>query len=87
MKPSSSSAEPRRFKIPKRFTPFVFAFYMAAIMGLLMCSTIVAVSTGFSAGYPARVFKAYSLAMPIAFCCELLLRPLVTKLVAATVEH
>ena len=56
-------------------------------MGLLMCSTIVAVSTGFSAGYPARVIKAYSLAMPIAFCCVLLLRPLVTKLVAATVEH
>lgn len=62
-------------------------FYMATIMGMLMCSTIVAISTGFSLGYAGRVFKAYSVAMPIAFCCVLLLKPLVSKLVVATVVH
>lgn len=87
MKSSDFRTESSSFKIPKRFTPFVFAFYMAAIMGMLMCSTIVAISTGFSAGYVGRVFKAYSVAMPIAFCCVLLLKPLVGKLVAATVVH
>ena len=46
--PSTSSPSDRssRFRLHKRFTPLVFAFYMAAIMALLMCGVIVAAKDG-----------------------------------------
>ena len=42
----SSSPTPSRWKLHRRFVPVVFAFYMAMIMALLMCATIVGVQTG-----------------------------------------
>lgn len=77
---------PARRKLPRRFTPFVFAFYMAGIMALLMCGVIVGASTGLGGGYARRVLDAYLLAMPVAFGCVLLVRPVVARLVAATVQ-
>lgn len=77
---------PSRFKLHRRFTPVVFSFYMAAIMALLMCSTIVAAQGGWGPGYVSHVLQAYALAMPIAFLCVLLVRPLVMRLVAWTVH-
>ncbi|MFZ6746202.1 DUF2798 domain-containing protein [Undibacterium sp. JH2W] len=74
------------WKLPTRYTQQVFAFYMAAIMALLMSAVIVAANTGISGGFLLRVFNAYKLAMPIAFCCVLLARPLVMKLVSITVR-
>lgn len=74
-------------KLPRSFTPYVFSFYMATIMALLMCGTIVAVQAGFGPGYWASVFKTYALAMPVAFCCVLLVRPLVLRMVALTVAR
>lgn len=73
-------------KLPRRFTPLVFSFFMAAIMGALMCSAIVALTTGVGDGYALRVLHAYSVGMPVAFCCVLLVRPVVMKLVSWTVE-
>lgn len=72
--------------VPAKYTPYVFAFYMAGTMALLMSAVLVAVNTGLSAGYVGRVFKAYLLAFPIAFCCVLLIRPIVAKWVAYTVR-
>ena len=88
MNSSSSSASSRlsTLKLHRRYTPFVFAFYMAGIMAFLMCCTIVAANSGLSAGYLQRVLSAYALAMPVAFCCVMLVRPLVLKLVALTVH-
>lgn len=74
-----------KYKLPKRFTPVVFAFYMSAIMALLMCIVIVAINTGVSGNYLYRVIKAYELAMPIAFVVLQVVRPIVFKLVEATV--
>lgn len=79
------TTRPRR-RLPRRFASVVFAFYMAAIMALLMCGVIVAASTGFDAQYHLRVARAYLLAAPVAFCCVLVVRPLVGRLVAATVH-
>ena len=76
---------PRR-KLHHRLTPIVFAFYMAAIMALLMCCVIVAANSGIDATYPLRVMRAYAVAMPAAFCCVLVVRPLVMRMVAATVH-
>lgn len=77
-----AAVKPSR-KLHKRFTPWVFAFYMA----FFMCCIIVAVNGGLSAGYWWTVLKAYAVAMPSAFCCVVLVRPVVMRLVAATVHH
>ena len=73
------------WKLSAKYTPQVFAFFMAAIMALLMSGVIVAANSGLAAGYIFRVLNAYKLAMPVAFICVLLVRPLVMKLVALTV--
>ncbi|MCC4594969.1 DUF2798 domain-containing protein [Xanthomonas campestris pv. phormiicola] len=79
-------AAPRRLNLGVRATPFVFAFYMATIMAMLMCLVITAANAGLGEDYLQRVFGAYRLAMPTAFCCILVVRPLVMRLVAATVH-
>lgn len=76
----------RRRRLHVNATPYVFAFYMSAIMAMLMCAAIVGINSGLSDGYVQRVLGAYVFAMPIAFGCVLLVRPLVVRLVAATVE-
>lgn len=73
-------------RIPTRFTPVVFAFYMAGIMAMLMCLVIVAAGSGIGNGYLLRVLHAYQLAMPVAFICVMIVRPFVVKLVALTVK-
>ncbi|MGH8382965.1 DUF2798 domain-containing protein [Pseudomonas sp.] len=76
----------RRRKLGVRTTPYVFAFYMSAIMALLMCFVITAANAGIDAYYLSNVLKAYQLAMPVAFACVLVVRPIVLKLVAWTVH-
>lgn len=76
----------RRGKLHPRCTPYVFAFYMATIMAFLMCCVVVATQAGFAPGYWTRVLYGYLVAMPVAFCCVIAIRPAVTRLVAATVR-
>ncbi|MBF4990474.1 DUF2798 domain-containing protein [Methylophilus sp. QUAN] len=73
-------------KVPKRFTPYVFAFFMAGIMAFLMSMVIVAANSGIQTGYVLHVLHAYALAMPVAFCCVLVVRPIVMHLVARLVD-
>lgn len=75
-----------KMKIPKRYTHYVFAFFMAGIMALLMCMVIVAANSGLSLGYLQRVIHAYVLAMPVAFVCVLIVRPIVVRLVTLVVK-
>ncbi|MDH0048440.1 DUF2798 domain-containing protein [Comamonas terrigena] len=84
--PTSTPTARARRKLPRPYAPVVFAFYMSAIMALLMCAAIVGINSGLSDGYVQRVLGAYVFAMPIAFGCVLLVRPLVVRLVAATVD-
>lgn len=81
----STPTRPSR-KLHRRFAPVMFAFYMAGIMAFLMSCVIVGAHSGIDAGYLQRVLKAYALAMPVAFSCVMVVRPLVGKLVAATVS-
>jgi len=85
MNPPTRSRYPLK-KLPAAATPIVFAFYMAAIMALLMCTVIVGSARGFSVALPAQVLHAYAFAMPVAFICVLLVRPLVLRLVRWTVQ-
>ncbi|WP_249673945.1 DUF2798 domain-containing protein [Pseudomonas abieticivorans] len=76
----------RTFKLSRRTTPYIFAFYMASIMAFLMCLVITAAEFGLGADYLANVLSAYRVAMPAAFVCVLIVRPIVAKLVAWTVH-
>ncbi len=77
----------RRRKLPARLTPVVFAFYMSAIMAALMSLIITAVNQGFDDLYLLNALHAYEVAMPSAFLCVMMVRPLVMKLVAGTVAE
>lgn len=72
--------------VPAKYTQYVFAFYMAGIMAFLMSGVLVAVNTGIHNGYFGRIIKAYLISFPIAFCCVIIVRPFVMKLVAWTVK-
>ena len=76
----------RDWRLPARLMPLVFAFWMAAIMALVMCTVITVANTGIDARLPGRVLQAYVLAMPVAFFCVLLIRPLVARLVRLCVR-
>ena len=84
--PLYSRARYADIRIPTRYTPAVFAFFMAAIMAMLMCLVIVGANSGLGTGYASRVLLAYQLAMPVAFICVMAVRPIVMKLVAITVK-
>ncbi|MBB4007225.1 DUF2798 domain-containing protein [Allorhizobium taibaishanense] len=77
----------RRYKLHHRTAPVVSAFFMAGIMALIMCTAIAAVNGGVTADLPARTLRAYAFAMPTAFLCVLLVRPLVVRLTAWIVHH
>lgn len=83
----SNLSQPRsRRKLRPSATPYAFAFYMSSIMALLMCFVITAANAGVDAQYLSNVLKAYQLAMPVAFVCVLMVRPVVLRLVALTVH-
>ncbi|WP_041521571.1 DUF2798 domain-containing protein [Gilvimarinus agarilyticus] len=73
-------------KLHPRYTAVAFSFYMASIMALLMCALITAVNRGVDDAFLSWVWKAYQVAMPCAFICVLMVRPLVLKLVRWTVQ-
>lgn len=75
-----------RFRLPKWATPYVFALYMATIMAFLMCLVITGVEFGINGHYMENVKNAYRVAMPAAFVCVLVVRPVVSRLVAWTVR-
>lgn len=72
--------------IPARFGQLAFAFYMAALMAFLMTMVLVFINTGFDEHFWQRALRSYLIAMPIAFICVLLVRPLVVKLIQVTVK-
>lgn len=82
----TSRATRRPLKLGVRATPYVFAFYMSSIMAMLMCFVITAANSGIDEQYLGNVLKAYQLAMPVAFACVLVVRPIVVRLVAWTVH-
>ena len=83
--PSTTTALSPR-KLSARATPYVFALYMATIMAFLMSLVITAANFGIESDYLSNALHAYKLAMPVAFLCILVVRPIVVKLVALTVH-
>lgn len=81
-KASSKALLFSRRKLSARATPYVFALYMATIMALLMSLVITAANSGIEVDYLSNALHAYKLAMPVAFLCILVVRPIVLKLVS-----
>ncbi|UYG08681.1 DUF2798 domain-containing protein [Halomonas sp. M4R1S46] len=84
---ASRDSGKRRAGLPRRLAPLVFAFYMSALMTLLMSLVITAVNGGVGPDYLAAVARAYVRAMPVAFAGVLMVRPLVSRLVAWTIAE
>lgn len=84
-KPAKSKSEILP-KLHSKFTSIAFAVYMSAIMAFLMCLLITAANNGISTTYIGEVWHAYQIAMPCAFICILIVRPLVMKLVKISVH-
>ncbi len=82
----SEISKPGRRKLPARFTPVVFAFYMSGIMAMLICLVVTAANNGIHVDYLERVMAAYKLAMPVAFVAVMIVRPIVMRLVNLTVN-
>ena len=74
-------------KLAPKYMPIVFAFYMSLIMAFLMSLIIVAANSGIADHYLQQVLHAYRIAMPSAFVCILIVRPLVMRLVKLTVNN
>ena len=83
---ASNTSFIRRIRLPKRATPYVFSLYMATIMAFLMCLVITLAEFGLNEHYLMNVMNAYQVAMPSAFLCVLIVRPMVARLVAWTVH-
>lgn len=81
-----SSLQVSSRKLHPKYTPIVFAFYMSLIMAFLMSLIIVAANSGIADRYLEQVLHAYRIAMPSAFVCILIVRPLVMSLVKHTVK-
>ncbi len=72
-------------KLPYKFSSLAFAFYMATIIAFMMCLLLTAINTGVDTRFIQRVLSTYVIAMPVAFACVVLVRPLVLYLVSKTV--
>ncbi|WP_122313734.1 DUF2798 domain-containing protein [Pseudomonas cichorii] len=83
---SRSNRNTALFRLPKRSAPYVFALYMATIMAFLMCLVITVAEFGIDEHYMENVMNAYRVAMPAAFLCVIVVRPIVARLVAWTVH-
>ncbi len=75
-----------KVRFPKHTSPYIFALYMATIMAFLMSLVITFAEFGIGADYMINVMNAYKVAMPAAFVCILVVRPMVVKLVGLTVH-
>ncbi|MBK4723701.1 DUF2798 domain-containing protein [Pantoea agglomerans] len=75
-----------RMRLPKHTSPYIFALYMATIMAFMMSLVITLAEFGMGPHYMESVMNAYKVAMPAAFVCILVVRPIVIRLVGLTVH-
>ena len=74
------------WKVPARFAPVAFAFFMSVLVAFLMCVALTVINTGVDGDFLLRVLRSYAVAWPVAFTSVLATRPLVLKLVSLTVN-
>lgn len=72
-------------RLPPRFAPVAFSFYMSGLVAFVMSLALTALNTGLDGGYLARALQGYLAAWPVGFLSVLAVRPLVMRLVTMTV--
>lgn len=77
---------PSPYKLPSKLTGAAFAFYMSAIVALIMTAALTALNVGVDRDFSTSVLRGYLVAWPVAFLSVLLVRPLVVRLVSWTVD-
>ena len=73
-------------RLPNQFSSLAFAFYMSFIIAFIMSLVLTMVNSGVDSSFLLRALKAYTVAMPVAFVCVIVVRPIVVRLVLLTVE-
>jgi hypothetical protein len=59
---------------------------MSVIIAFIMSLVLSMVNSGVDSSFLFRALKAYTVAMPVAFVCVIVVRPIVVRLVLLTVE-
>ncbi len=68
-------------KIPRRYAPVLFAFFMSTSLSGALSAAITAVNTGLGTGFVGRWLHAYALAWSFAFPAVTAVAPRVRALV------
>ncbi|WP_372740785.1 DUF2798 domain-containing protein [Neptunomonas sp.] len=73
--------------IPKKYTSYVFSFFMALLMSCLMSLLISIFNVGLVDGIILIWLKAWSFAFSVAFPMIIIVSPAVRKLVSLVVDN
>ncbi|MGL4767453.1 MAG: DUF2798 domain-containing protein [Formosimonas sp.] len=74
-------------KIHPKHTPLLTALFMSFFMGGLMAGVVTLINQGYSPMFFTQWASAFVRVWPIAFVLLFILRPLVSKIVAALVAQ
>ena len=69
-------------KIPARYGNLLFGAMLSFIMVAIVSGTVVLINQGIDSEFPARWFKGFITAWPIAFPTVLVVAPFVRRVVA-----
>lgn len=73
--------------IPKKYTPYVFSFFMALLMSCIMSLVISIFNVGLAENILSIWLKAWGFAFIVAFPIVTFISPIVRKLVSLVVEN
>jgi hypothetical protein len=73
--------------IPKKYTPYVFSFFMALLMSCIMSGVICIHNLGFVDNIVAIWLKAWGFAFVVAFPVVIVVSPIVKRLVSLVVSE
>ncbi len=68
-------------RIPRRYAPVLFAFFLSISLSGVLAAAITAVNTGLETGFVGRWLHAYALAWSFAFPAVTVVAPRVRALV------
>ncbi|MDA9556639.1 DUF2798 domain-containing protein [Vibrio sp.] len=72
--------------IPKKYTPYVFSFFMALFMSMFMSFVITVMNIGWVDNIVFIWLKAWGLSFLIAFPTAMFVSPLIAKIVSFVVK-
>ena len=73
-------------RLPRRYAPIVFGLVMSTLICAVTSSMIVAINTGFDAGFCERWLRSYVMAWAFAFPTVVLLAPHVRRWIEGVCE-